>query len=73
MGGEEVEVCGIEKDTFRHNSLQEFATAFKERDWLVGFCNPVIYFTGFRDGDHSCRMPRVVPKAYSGIEYGGQV
>ena len=72
VGGEEMETCSIE-DLFRDNPLQEFTTALKEGDGAVCLRDLVIYFTGFWDGDHSCRMPRVMPEAYSGIENGCEV
>jgi len=71
-GGKELEACGIQENPFRDNLLQEFTTALEEGDRAVGFRNPVIYFTGLRDRDHRCRTPRVMPKAYSGIEDGGE-
>jgi len=69
-GGEEMEMCGIEEDSFQDNPLQEFTTALKEGDGAVRLRDPVIYFTRFWDGDHSCQTPRVMPEAYSGIENG---
>jgi len=71
-GGKKVETCSVEEDPFGHDSLQEFATALKEGDGAVCLCNLVIYFTRFGDGDHSCRMPGVMPEAYSGVEQGGE-
>ena len=71
-GGKELEARGIEEDALRDNLLQEFTTALKEGNGVIRFRNLVIYFTRFQNGDHSCRMPRVMPKAYSSIENGGE-
>jgi len=71
-GRKKVEACGIQKDALRNNLLQEFTTALEEGDRVICLRNPVIYFTGFGDGDHSCQTPQVVSKAYSGIEQRGE-
>ena len=71
-GGEELEACSIQEDVLQDNSFQEFTTALKEGDGAVCFCNPVIYFTGFWNRDHSRQTPRVMPEAYSSVENGGE-
>jgi len=53
-GGEEMKMGGIKENPFGDDPLQEFATALKEGDGSVCLRYPVIYFTGFGDGNHSC-------------------
>ena len=71
-GGKEVKACSVQKDTFQDYALQEFTTALKEGNGAVCLRNPVIYFTGFRNGDHRRRTPGVMSKAYSGVKDGGE-
>jgi len=71
-GGKELEAHSIKEDALRDYPLQEFTTALKEGNGAVRLCNPVIYFTRFRNGDHSCQTPRVMTEAYSGVENGGE-
>ena len=63
-----MELGCIKEDAFRDDLLQEFTTALKERDWVVCLRNPVIYFTGFRNGYDCGALPRVVPKGDCCVE-----
>ena len=67
-GGKKLEARGVEENALRDNPFQELATALQEGDGAVCLRHPVIYFTGFWNGDHRCRTPWVMPKAYSGVE-----
>jgi len=71
-GGKKMEMCSVKENPFGDDPFQEFTTALKEGYGAVCLHDPVIYFTGLGDGNHCCRMPGVVPEAYSGIKEGGE-
>ena len=71
-GGKKMETGSIKENPFGDDPLQEFTTALEEGDGSVRLRHPVIYFTGFGNGDHSCRTPGVVSKAYRGVENEGE-
>ena len=63
MGAQEIEAKVKGAQAHGDDFLKEFAMAFKEGDWSIGFCQRVIGFLGLRNDNNFSLAPRVEVKS----------